>query len=298
MQSTLDCVTCMLEQALRAARAAGAAYEDQERVLRTVMRDLARADWGGTPIDIAMPVHRSVRRLLGVDDPFSAQKRKATAQALAALPRLRRAVEAAEDPVHLALRISAAGNIIDLGALERYDLDAALERALEVPFVVDDYAALRRELESARSMLLFADNAGEIVFDRLLLETVRSTWELDVAVCVKSGPFINDATRHDAVAAGLDQIGVLPLLEVSNGDDATAPAYGSAEVRNWLHEHDVVIAKGQGNYEALSEEYGTYFVLMAKCPRVAEALAVDTGDLILKRNAPVTHAQALETGRG
>ncbi len=298
MESTLECVTCMLEQALRAARAAGAPEQVQERVLRTVMRELSRAPWDGTPIDIAMPVHRTVRRVLGVDDPFSAQKREATAQALALLPRLHRLIEEADDPVYLALRISAAGNIIDLGALERYDLDAALERALEVPFVVDDYAALRKDLEHARSMLLFADNAGEIVFDRLLLETLRGVWELELAVCVKSGPFINDATRRDAVAAGLDQIAALPLLEVSNGDDVSAPPYGSAEVERWLRQHDVVIAKGQANYEALSNHHGTYFVLMAKCPRVAEALGVATGDLILKRNAPVSHTRAQTTHRG
>jgi len=290
MESTLDCVTCMLEQALRAARAAGATEEAQQAVLRTVMRDLAQADWGGTPIDIAMPVHRAVRRLLEVDDPFAAQKRRATEQALAALPRLRRALGLSDDPLHLSLRISAAGNIIDLGALEQYDLDAALERALKAPFAIDDYATLRRQLEGAHSLLLFADNAGEIAFDRLLLETVLTMREMDLTVCVKSGPFINDATRQDALAAGLDRIGVVSMLEVSNGDDAAAPAYGSAEVKRWIDQHDVVIAKGQANYEALSDQPGTYFLLMAKCPRVAESLQVGTGDLVLKRNAPPTHS--------
>jgi len=298
MESTLDCIACMLEQSLRAARAAAATEEVQERVLRAVMRDLAQADWSGTPIDIAMPMHRSVRSLLGVDDPFVAHKRTATEQALAALPRLRRALDLSGDPLHLALRISAAGNIIDLGALERYDLDAALERALGVPFAIDDYATLRQELDSAQSLLLFADNAGEIVFDRLLLETVLGIRKMDVSVCVKSGPFINDATWQDALAAGLDQIGELSVLEVSNGDGAAAPAYGSAEVKRWIDQHDVVIAKGQANYEALSDQPATYFVLMAKCPRVGESLQVDTGDLILKRNAPATHAQAQDAVRG
>ncbi len=284
MRVRLDCVTCFQEQALRAARAAGVDERMQERVLRRVMSDLATAPWDSTPMAIGMPVHRAVRELTGIDDPFASPKREATEAALAHLPELRRRVREAADPLRMAARIAIAGNIIDLGALDSFDLDETLERVIAADFAIDDYSALHQAIERAESVLLFADNAGEIVFDRLLLETIVEHRQPRLSVVVKSGPFINDATIEDARQAGLGEIAGLELLEVGNGDEDGAPAYGSAEVARWIAEHDVVISKGQGNYEALSDVAGVFFLLMVKCPCVAECVGVGVGEVVLQQS--------------
>jgi len=298
MESALDCVACFQSQVLRAARAAGATREVQEQLLRRIMRELAEADWRGTPIDIGMPVHRTVREVTGVDDPFAADKRQATVAALELLPALRARVREADDPLLMAVRLSVAGNIIDLGALDSFDLDATLRRVLTAEFAADDYAALRGALEGGQSLLLFADNAGEIVFDRLLLETIATHWGLRASVVVKSGPFINDATVADARQAGLDEIDGLQLRQVSNGDNDGAPTYHSEEVAHWLRSHDVVISKGQANYEALSDRPGVFFLLMAKCPCIASALGVGVGDFVLRRAGGGRTDGVGGTGRG
>ncbi|MFP4248390.1 MAG: damage-control phosphatase ARMT1 family protein [Armatimonadota bacterium] len=281
MQAKLDCVTCFQEQALRAARAAGAPVDQQEEVLRKAIRTVADADWRATPIDLGMPVHRIVREVTGVDDPFADAKREATAAALSALDDLRARVAQADDPLRMAIRISVAGNIIDLGALESFDFEETLARVSTADFAVDHYDALQSALEDAQSLLFFADNAGEIVFDRLLLETIEQHWGPEITLVVKSGPFINDATVEDARASGLDQLEHLDMREVSNGDDDEAPAYASDEIDRWVAEHDVVIAKGQANYEALSERVDVFFLLMAKCPCVADVIGVNVGDFVL-----------------
>ena len=210
------------------------------------------------------------------------QKRQATASALAWLPELRGRIARADDPMKMAIRIAIAGNIIDLGALASFDLDETLTRVSRADFAIDHYDLLRPRLESAQSLLVFADNAGEIVFDRLLLETIADRWSPEITLVVKSGPFINDATIEDARASGLEEIDRLTMREVSNGDDDTAPEYASPEIDRWIAEHNVTIAKGQANYEALSEREDVFFLLMAKCPCVANSIGVNVGDVVLR----------------
>ncbi|MBD3292710.1 MAG: DUF89 family protein [Armatimonadia bacterium] len=282
MKAQLDCVACFQEQALRAARAAGVSENMQEQVLRTVMQEVAEADWDGTPLQLGMMVHRRVREITGVDDPFAKAKGQATEAALTHVPELRERIAQAEDPLRMAVRIAIAGNIIDLGALSSFDLEETLTSVATVDFAIDHYEALRSRVESAQTVLVFADNAGEIVFDRLLLETIADRWSPEITLVVKSGPFINDATLNEAQASGLEEIEGLIMREVSNGDDVGAPVYASEQVNRWICGHDLTIAKGQANYEALSDQQDVFFLLMAKCPCVAEAIGVSVGDVVLR----------------
>ncbi len=282
MELHLDCIPCAQQQALRAARAAGVSPQRQEMILRSVLGHLAKADWDRTPMSLGMSVHQMVRRLSGVDDPFSQAKARSNELALQFYPELRQQVREAHDPLHMAVRFAIAGNIMDLGALGDFDLEATLERVADLDFAVDDSADFVQHLDEARSLILFADNAGEIVFDRLLIETMLARRPLEVSVVVKSGPFINDATVRDAEEAGLTDLAGVRVRQVSNGDDDGSPAYDSGEVSSWIQDHDVVIAKGQGNYEALSEYSGVFFMLMAKCPAVASHIGVEVGDIIVQ----------------
>ncbi|MFW5868951.1 MAG: damage-control phosphatase ARMT1 family protein [Armatimonadota bacterium] len=265
MQAKLDCVTCFQDQALRAARAAGVSEDVQKQVLRQVVKYVAGADWTATPIDLGMPVHRIVREVTGIDDPFAARKREATEAALACAPEPRERIQQAADPLRMAVRIAIAGNIIDLGALASFDLDETLEHVSTADFAIDDYERLQADLQGADSLLMFADNTGEIVFDRLLLETIAQRWSPRITLVVKSGPFINDATVADARASGLDGIQNLRMREISNGDEGDAPDYASREIDEWIAEHDVL--------------------LMAKCPCVADAIGVNVGDVILQHSS-------------
>lgn len=282
MKAHLDCVPCIQEQALRAARAAGACASEQEMILRHVMNHLAGVSWADTPLAMGMGAHAIVRQLTGVDDPFAQAKARANEAALALYPSLSEQVRNAEDPLRMSVRLAVAGNIMDFGALADFDLSATLERVAGLEFAVDDFDELARRLDQARSLIVFADNAGEIVFDRLVIETVLERRPLEVALVVKSGPFINDATVRDLEQAGLSEMPDLKILEVSNGDTDKYPTYASDQVACWIADNDLVIAKGQANYEALSDCSGICHVLMAKCPPVASAIGVEVGDIVVE----------------
>lgn len=250
MRSGLDCMPCFIRQALDAARFVSADPAVHERVLRRVLVELSDLDYAASPPEIGARVHRLVRELSGSSDPYAETKRRFTERALAVYPKLRARVAESEDPFVAALRLAAAGNIIDLGAngsLRDADVEAALEQASSVP--VDDRAveSLRAACGRAESILYLADNAGEIVFDRLLLEQLPAR---RVQVAVKGGAVINDATRVDAEQAVIGES--VEIIDTGSDTPGVVLSEVSDEFRLAFDTADVVIAKGQGNYEALS----------------------------------------------
>ena len=281
MKLNLDCVPCFQRQALQAIRFVSIDEETHEELLRKVMQKLLELKWDSTPPELAREVHRLVRSYTGERDPYERVKDESNREALKLYPRMKEMVEASNDPLVTAARIAIAGNIIDFGATPEYDLEATISEVLEKKFAVDATEKFRRRLSGASTVLYFLDNAGEIVFDRLLVETMAREREFEsVDFVVKGGPILNDATFVDAKSVGLDMISNSSFLTITNGDPGTGPARKSSEVRLWIKEHDITISKGQGNYEEMSEYGDIFFLLIAKCPLIARDIMVDVGDIV------------------
>jgi len=277
MQTALDCYPCFLRQALSAARRAHADPAVQHRVLVATMARLSRSDSATTPIELAADIHRLVREHTGHPDPYLAAKEDATRQALALYPRLEALITNAADPLQAAVRVAIAGNIIDFGVAEHYDLEATLERIMQQPFAIDGIEPLRQALQQAKVVLYLADNTGETVFDRVLIETLG----IPVTYVVKGAPVLNDATRTDALAAAIDQIAAI----VDNGSDApgTLLEACSEDFRRRFAAADLILAKGQGNYESLSQvQAPVFFLLQAKCSVIADDLGVPVGSIVCR----------------
>jgi uncharacterized protein with ATP-grasp and redox domains len=284
---------------------AGADERQQKRVLDCVLGLLRQTGLSGTPPEIGDQVHRIVRREAGNDDPYQAAKEAGTAEALALYPRLKALVAESDDPLEVAIRLSIAGNIIDFGPGSGYDdLWGTVRRVLKQPFALcprspDASAALRAALSTVESptcwgkaggVLYLADNAGETVFDRVLIETLA----VPVTYAVKGGPILNDATREDALAAGIDQVAEV----ISTGSDApgTVLARCSEAFRQRVQSASVVIAKGQANYETLSEEGPkVFFLLQTKCPVIARDVGVPVGSIVLTQGQPCPLPAATNT---
>jgi len=278
MKTYLDCYPCFLRQALDAARLAGADESQQKVALDRVLDVLKQIGSWDTPPEIGDRVHRIVRQEVGDGDPYRPVKEASTRQALALYPRLKALLAGADDPLETAVRLSIAGNIIDLAPNREYDLWGTVERVLTQPFAVDDRAAFREALSRVGQVLYLADNAGETVFDRLLIETL----DAPVIYAVKGGPILNDATREDALAAGVDQAAQV----VSTGSDAPGTILDrcSEEFRQLYDEAELVIAKGQANYETLSEEGSrVFFLLQTKCSIIARDVGVPVGSIVLRQ---------------
>jgi uncharacterized protein with ATP-grasp and redox domains len=302
MKTSLDCFPCLLRQALEAARMAQADAGQQRAILNRVMELLVGVSADSTSAETLYRVHRIVREMTGVKDPYRSVKEEATRNALQLVPGLREIVAQADDPLEQAVRIAIAGNIIDFApgtvlslvlspstALRinpveglskdvQFTLEATLERVLRQPFAINDLEALRQALSQAERVLYLADNAGETVFDRVLVETL----EQPVIYAVKGGPILNDATWEDAVAAGIGEVAEI----VSTGSDAPGMILESCSpaFRQLYDQAQVIIAKGQANHEALGEgDRRLFFLLQVKCPVLGREMGVESGNIVLKQ---------------
>ena len=283
MRVNLDCIPCFQRQALQAVRFISDDEKLQEKVLREVAKKLLESNWDLTPPELAHQVHSIVKRITGKGDPYNEVKKESNDLVLKMYPELKEKVKLSRDPLRTAVRLAIAGNIIDFGVGQDFNLEETIGEVLKKNFAIDDYKKLQDKLENAKTILYFVDNAGEIGFDKLLMETILETKKLDkICFVVKGGPIINDATLEDADYMGLKELPNSEFLSISNGEAGTGPSRGSQTVKKWITEYDLVISKGQGNYEGLSEHKGLFFMLMAKCPIIAADLGVDVGDIILE----------------
>lgn len=276
MKAQPECQRCFLRQSADAARRAGLDEARiallQERV-RQALDEMSEAD---TPPVRASRMHALVRAVSGNPDPYRAAKQEATAHALSLYPHLRRRIDAADDPIDLAVRIAIAGNIIDLGVADSYDLEASIERVVAQPLTIDHVARLKQALGETDELLFLADNAGETVMDRLLIETLGK----HTTYVVKGGPAVNDATREDAHAAGLDAV----CTVIDNGAAILGTLFElcTPELKQRFDTAPLILAKGMANYESL---YGSrrwlFFLLQTKCAVVSAHLGVPEKSLIV-----------------
>jgi len=279
MKTHLECLPCFLRQALGAARFVTDDEARQAEILRQVLRAAAEMDLETPPPVMGGKIHRALRETTGNPDPYAEAKRRFTKLALELLPEARKRVRAADDPWEAAVRIAGAANVIDFairGAPGEESVRHLVEGFAEMPFHGDP-AALREAVENAERILLLADNAGEIVFDRLLLEQMPAD---RVTIAVKGGPVINDATMEDARAAGLTE----RFEVIDDGSDTPGRALEtcSPEFRRRFEEADLILAKGQANYESLSDTARpVFFLLKIKCPVVAADTGLPMGTLAL-----------------
>ncbi len=286
MKLRLDCIPCIVRQALKAARLSTRDELIQEKILREAMRNLLSVEWVGTPPRLVRVanVSKVILELTGVRDPYKKIKKSSNDEALTMVEEVKLLINSFSDPLEAAVKAAIAGNIIDFAAVETYNLRETLLRVLKQEPAINDYLRLRKDLLESNTLLYFLDNSGEVVFDKLLIQKaveLRGKPFKKVSFVVKGGPIINDVTLEDAHYVGLNKIPNSSFLKVSNGEEGTGPERTSPQVNSWIKNHDVTISKGQGNYEDLSEFSGLYFLLIAKCPVVAQDLGVKVGDVII-----------------
>jgi len=281
----IDCVICFQKQALRALKDSND-MKLKEKVLRNVMKMLLNEDWTKTPPELAGNVYKIVKDISGIEDPYKELKWKSNEIILGMYDELKDKCLNTPDPIQHALKLSVAGNIMDIGAADAFDVHATIDKVVNAEFTHDFSKKLKMDLEKATSILYFADNSGEIVFDKLLLELILKKYpNKKITFIVKAGPIINDATMEDIEQISLRDLPTeIKFKKIGNVLYSDSPARHSKEVENWITNHDMVIAKGQGNYEGFSAYKPLkkiFFLLMAKCPVVARDLGVEQQSFII-----------------
>ena len=282
LRATPDCIPCSLRQVLSCARCISDDEWFHGKVVKEVMAKISGIDLARSPAEVSFEALSHAIMIFGGQDPFAADKRESTERMTKLMPDLRHRIAESSDPVGLASKLAIAANIIDLGILPGVDADSEIASAIGAPLAIDDRAAFKDAVRAARTVFYLLDNAGEIVLDKLLIEQFKRK---EVTCLVRASPILNDVTAEDAEAVG--------ITEVARVVDPGAPMLGlvlnhaSAEVRELFATADVVISKGQANFETLSgAEREVFFLLRAKCPVVARALGVEVGAAVLTRHEP------------
>jgi len=281
MKTYIDCLPCFLRQATEAARFATGDPSKHHEILRKTLLEAADFDFNSSPPEMAKRIHRIVRGVTKQDDPYHLVKKKYNQWAMEQLPVLRKKVKDSKNPLEVALQLAIAGNIIDFGIngdLHTDEIVKTIESALACKLDAEAVQQFEKEVTDAHKILYLTDNAGEIVFDRLLIEQLPAR---KITVAVKASPIINDATMEDAEFTGLTK-----LVEViDNGSDAPGTILRdcSEQFKKRFSEADLVISKGQGNYETLcNSNKNIFYILKIKCKVLARSLNAEIGTLILK----------------
>ncbi len=296
MKTYLDCIPCFLRQAMEAGRMAADDERTVARIMRQVLCETADFPLDLTPPHMGQRIHRIVRDVTGHPDPYREVKVRQNRLGADWYRHLKRKAEQAPDPRDLALRLAVAGNIIDLGPPEnRPDetLEVMEQNALSGRLVIDDRAAFWRAVERAGRILYLADNAGEIFLDRLLVEYLPRD---RVTLAVRGGPVINDVTLEDLDGTGFGEIAEV----IDNGSDAPGTILEdcSAPFLQRYHAADVIISKGQGNYETLSRAgRHIFFLLRVKCPVLARDMSCEVGESVVKELRPGQEAAPAPSGQ-
>ncbi|MFV0437960.1 MAG: damage-control phosphatase ARMT1 family protein [Desulfopila sp.] len=273
MKTAPECFACFMQQAVRVAKMVGCDDLTQMALTKDVAALLVQLDDEASPPANAIGIYEAIRARTGCVDPYLKIKRLENQRALGHLPLLRTELAGQARPLPMAIRFAIAANRIDYGIANPLDADAVLRRCRTEPFAVDHrqhLLAAVRQLQPGGSILYLADNCGEIVYDALVVE-ILARQGLAVTVAVRESPIINDALREDAEVAGLGQWASI----VSNGTacPGTPLARCTEEFRALFDSADLVISKGQGNFESLAEvQREMFFLLTVKCPIVADYL--------------------------
>ena len=284
MKTHLECIPCFIKQSLEAARMVTDNKGIQTKVLREVMKYFQNASLTDSPPELSREVHKIIREITGSKDPYKKVKDKSNEIAQKDYLNLKKLVIKSDDPLLMAIKLSIVGNVIDFGTTNRFDVNDMIYNAINKDFDASSYPYFKRVLEKSEKILYLADNTGEIFFDKILIEELVKK-QKKITYVVKANPIINDALSIDAKFAGIDKLAT--IIEGDSGQNLSSPGIllsnASKKFLEKFESSDMVLSKGQGNYESLSDvDREVFFMLVVKCPLVAEDINCEVSKLILK----------------
>ena len=228
--------------------------------------------------EFSRELHGILRNYTHNEDPYRQEKKQNNDQALAMFHDLEKIVKQSNDLFNTSLRLAIAGNIIDFAASDSFNLQATIDKALTSELAIDHSEQMEQKLKNSKLVLYLGDNAGEIVYDKLFIETINHP---NLIYVVRGAPIINDATMEDAEYIGMSNVAKV----ISNEDDAPSTiVHKSGKVfQQYFEKADLIISKGQGNLEGLLplNDKRIFFLLMVKCNVIAELLNVENDNLVV-----------------
>jgi uncharacterized protein with ATP-grasp and redox domains len=286
MKTHLECIPCFIKQSLEASRMVQNDEKKHELVIKEVMNYLVNTSLDISPPELSKEVHKIIRNVTKSEDPYKKVKKISNEKGKNLYKKIKNIVENSNDNLLTAIKYSIIGNSIDFGTFKRYDIDKIIDNDIRQNFINLAYEDFKKSLKNSDIILYLADNTGEIFFDKILIEELLKKRK-KIYYAVKANPIINDALKEDAEYAGLDKI--TDIIEYDNEHLDSSPGVviknASTNFIKIFNSVDMVISKGQGNYESLNNvSREIFFLLMVKCPIVANDIEVPEGSLLFKVN--------------
>ncbi len=268
-----DCIPCILRMTITSLRK----LPLDENAIRALYTDILEIpalrglDWDTTSVEVIEDLWRKIVKRVNTPDPFSLEKSNQNEKIMDLYPHLEKMVNTAADPLYMAVKLSILGNSMDLMVADMsVTIENSISEKVKIPLSDENYSQFKQQLKASKHLLIFGDNAGEIVFDKLLIETIKKMHRLEITYVVRSVPTLNDATLKEAKSVGLDKIASV----IENGIDGPLPgtllSRCSSKVNDLVRRSDLIISKGGGNFDTLDEERkhlrkNISFMLLSKC---------------------------------
>nr|WP_321266646.1 ARMT1-like domain-containing protein [uncultured Sulfurimonas sp.] len=283
MKINETCVDCIINQSVKVSEAINANDSLKDKITSRVKEMSLAFSYDETPPEIASNVYEKMAEIANKTDLYDEVKALSTKKALSFIPLVKETIFNSEDKLLTATKTAVAGNVIDLAAAVEFDLEEELSKVFYTEFADSDFEKFKENLASAKTVLIIGDNVGEHIFDYLFIETLKELYpDASYSYMVRGNPIINDVTMKEAKEAGFDKLCSL----VDSGVNTPGFAYTRANEKSkkLFDSVDLVISKGMGNYECMSESHkkNICFLLKVKCDVVANSLNKEVGDIVCK----------------
>ncbi len=287
MKVYYECAPCFMRQAREALDLATddeqKKMEAMEEIIKLMNQKFKK---GASSNDIGTAIHRIIKKITGNDDPYHVEKVRSNEIAQKFLPQITGLLEK-DNSLENHVKAAIVGNLIDFAALGvDFDPSKVIMDTMDSPLEINHLSELENDLMNVKTVLYLADNTGEIVFDKLLIKKLRE-YDVQITLALKEKPILNDACEEDALSAGLDEVAEL----VTTGTDSVGVVYSqlSPEFKELLDDAELIISKGLGNYEGLTEidlgDKPVYCLLNSKCSPIARDIGVkERANILLKLN--------------
>ncbi len=283
MNIETDCIACIFNQALRVTKELNLSKEESKKILDIAGCMVPSFSFSLTPPQNATPMYEKIAQILDVEDIYKEQKVLAIKKAESLYDYSKELIKNGDDPIVSAIRIAVGGNVLDLASEYSFDLTTEIQNIIKANFAIDHMNDLKESIDNSKNIVYLADNAGENVFDRIFIETIKDIYpDIRIYYFVREKPIINDICFKDLIND--------PILDVATVINSGIKTPGvivsdlNDRAKELFYTADTIISKGMGNYECLSD-YGDlpiFYLLKVKCQVVASSLHLSPGDLVCK----------------
>lgn len=278
-----ECLICQVKALPKRMDKYQIAPQKRNELVSLLIKDIAEIDLNDSySPEITSNILKKLMRESDISDPYEKEKKDSNREMLECYDEFKQMITNSENPFDTALRLSIAGNIIDFGPDHKFDIHETIAKVMSSDFSVNDSAQLQDAIKNAKTILYLGDNCGEVVLDKLFLETINHP---NVVFAVRNSAVLNDVTLKEATEVGIPQVARL----ISNGDDTPSTLLHrvSPEFKAVYDSANLIISKGMGNFEGLMNEKDPrlFYLLMIKCHVIGQKLGVQKGEFVVKRNS-------------